>query len=343
MNKLHYLAAVAIGAMTLASCSNDEVISSVEKSQAISFDAMANKTSRAEVTTNGINRFRVFGCAMDNNTTDNHVVVFNDVTVSRPDGSTADNWTYDNTQYWAPNKDYYFVALSTNVMNPAWSFTAPTTHPGGLTVDNFLGYGSVSMDLSQVNAENDLVYSYASRATDAEITNSTKVPFTFHHMLSRLGLKFTNAITTTGYNIKITNVKIAGVTKSGEVNLGVDPSTLAWNPSAETIEITATVPNNAAGVAKDGSITSGYKFIIPSEQTFNISFDVEVLLNGVTYSQRSLSGTIAAKQYKPGCSYMLNASITIENIAPEGAKPIEFTVTAVDGWGNDEEGDIIIN
>lgn len=341
MKRIQLLAAVAMGVITLASCSSDEVISSVDQNKAIGFDAMANKSSRTEVSTNNIERFRVFGCTMDAGTTNNHATIFNGITVKRPN-LTSQNWGYENVQYWAPNKDYYFVAISTNVMDPKWAFTAPDTHPEGLaTGDSFKGYGTVTMDVAAVSADNDLVYAYASRTTDAEITNTTKVPFSFNHMLSRLGLKFTNAIASTGYTIVISDVKITGIAANGSVELGGDPSALAWTMSTETASVTATVPSNNE-LVKDGSTTSAYKFIIPGSQAISIEFTATVKLNGTVYSTRTLNGTIAAKEYQPGKSYMLNASITTDNIAPGGAKPIEFTVTSVAGWGDDNNDDITL-
>lgn len=341
MNKFHYLAAVALSAMTLASCSNDEVVSSLQNSKAISFDAMANKTGRSEVMTNNITRFRVYGCVTDNKSTDNHTVIFNNITVERPSTSSLD-WSYTNQQYWAPNKDYYFVALSTNVMDPKWKFTAPETHDGALAVgETFKGYGSVSMNVAEVNAENDLVYAYASRATDAEITDATKVKFSFNHMLSRLGLKFTNAIESNGYTIHIRDISIGGVASTGTVTLGVDPANLAWT-MGETTSITATVPDNNI-IDKTQSTTSASKFIIPGNQAMTISFNVDIMLNGTAYSSRSMTGKIAAQDYKPGCSYMLNANISMDNIIPGGAKPIEFEVIAVNGWGDDNDGEITID
>lgn len=341
MNRFYYYVAIAVsGVMMLSSCSSDEVVSVVEKTRPISFDAMANKSSRAEVNTSNIERFRVFGCTMDNGSVANHVTIFNNVTVKRSNTSVSD-WGYDNIQYWAPNKDYYFVAISTNIMDPKWTFTAPETHDATMSVNDFKGYGTVYMPVGAVNADNDLVYACAARATDAQTTNTSKVSFSFNHMLSRIGLKFTNAIASTGYTITISDVVINGVAASGSVDLGVKPEELAWTPSAETATITATVPDNN-NLVQNGYTTSGYKFIIPGTQTLAISFTAIVKLNGTTYSTRTVEGTIASKDYLPGRSYMLNASITAENIVPGGAKPIEFTVTSVAGWGDDESGDITI-
>ena len=346
MNKFHYFAALATSVLMLAGCSTDEVLSSAEKTQAIGFDAMANKPSRSEVTTANIERFRVFGCATNNNDpTTGHVIVFNNTTVAKditnPD-QTNTVWDYLGTQYWAPNKDYYFIALSTNVGNPQWSFTLPTTHDTELKADDsFKGYGTVVLNMNDNNrADNDLVYAYATRVIDADISNSSVVYFSFNHMLSRIGLTFTNTITTSGYSLSISNVYINGIANKGTVTLGSEPKDLQWTKEG-SINVPVGIPNNNNLTQLSPSTKSTeYKYIIPGNQELTISFDVEVKLNNVTYSTRTMSGTIAAKDYLPGHSYMLTAKIDQSNVAPGGAKPIEFTVTAVAGWGDDENGDI---
>lgn len=329
MKQINYLAALAVCAMTFTGCSNDEVISSVENPGVIGFNAMANKTGRAgEVTTANITRFRVFGWSTDASAATSFVTLFDNITVTK----TTD-WTYQNLRYWEPDKDYYFVAISTNNETPAWTYTAPTSLPAGTTTADFVGAGTLTTSISGVNAERDLVFDAASRTTDADITDATKVPFSFNHILSRIGVKFTNSIESEGYSLSISNVKVGGLINEASVDLGVTP--LAWTAAAgDAVSVTTTVPSNNS-LAKGASTTADYRFIIPGNQTISIQFDVDVRFNNQAYSKRTITGTIAAKDYAPGMSYMFNAPITIQNIIP-GAKPIEFTVTEVAGWGNDE-------
>lgn len=343
MKKIHLIAAVALGAMTLTGCSNDEVESSNVKSQAIGFKAMANKSSRSgEISTQSINRFRVFGCVTDAGTSNNHVMIFNDVSILKTNGT----WGYENAQnvqYWAPNKNYYFVALSTNNMTPAWTYVAPTEHPTPIPVDGFKGYGTVSMNVADVNADRDLVYAYSARTTDAGITDATAVSLSFNHMLSRIVIDFFNNIGSNGYSLTISNIELSGLNTAGSVDLGSEPSALKWNITDDTnATVTVDIPSNndiAIGLSAD----SDSKFIIPGEQTLAISFDVEVKLNKVVYSKRSMKGTISAKTYKPGVSYKFTATIDQSNITPEGAKPIEFKVSTVNGWGTDQTDDVEFN
>lgn len=348
MKQLHYLAVLAAGSLLLASCSNDEVVSVPTMPQkAIDFKAMANKSTRADVTTSSLDRFRVFGCNMDAGTSDNHVVSFNSVYVTKADGK----WTYQNVQYWAPNKDYYFVALSTNITQRAWSFDVPATHNETLSTDNFRGYGTVTMDLTKeigsgdiADADQDLVYAYAARTTDDEITNSSAVSFTFHHMLSRLAFTFKNTFENPNYTFMVSDIQLSGLVNKASCTLGVEPSALVWTPADDDTPATVSViiPEDAVASTTNSITSSGdYTYIIPGNQTLNITFDVTILLGGQTYSVRTITGTIAATDYAPGKSYMFTAEINQDNIIEGGAKPIEFTAT-VDSWGTNEEGSITI-
>lgn len=341
MKQIHYLAAIALGALIVSSCSSDEVVSSVEEPNVISFKAMANKSSRSgDVATQNISRFRVFGCATDNGSIANAITVFNNTIVTRTEDTN--NWSYNGIQYWAPNKDYYFVAISTNNPTPAWEYSGLGTIPAGTTVDNFKGCGTVTMDISGVNADRDLVYSYATRQTDATISNSTDVPFTFHHMLSRVKVKFVNQIANNAYTLNIADVKIGGLSAKASVDFGVEPKDLAWTVAdGVTATVTAVTPSdNIATNETNGHVESDNKFIIPSQQALTIEFTVNVKLNGNQYSSRTMKGTIANMTFVPGTSYLFTANISADNIADGGAKPIVFTVTSVDGWGDDTAGEI---
>ncbi|MBO4943491.1 MAG: fimbrillin family protein [Muribaculaceae bacterium] len=337
MKHLHYFIALAMGATMLGSCSNDNIVDAPAEPNVIGFKAMANKTSRAEVTTANIDRFRVFGCVSDAATGANHTTIFENTTVELKDGK----WSYQPTQYWAPDKDYFFVALSSNVKNPAWTFKAPDTHDNALDVNAFKGYGTVTMDIldQQGNGDRDLVYATATRRTDETISDATVVSLTFKHLLSRVAVQFTNGITSSAYSLVISNVSINGLYLKGSLELGVENMVWTTEGEAET-EITTVVPDNNKLTAELPSTKSDPSFIIPAIQQLSITFDVQVKLNGVNYSKRTLTGTVPSQAFEIGHSYLFTATITTDNISDEGAKPIEFDVTKVEGWGTDTPGSV---
>lgn len=346
MKKLHYLVAMSIVTLTLAGCSNEEVISSPEAiPQAISFKGMANKTSRTDVTSTNITRFRVFGCNTDAGALTNHVITFNDVTVTRAEGATS--WTYSPVQYWAPNKDYYFVALSTNSESPVWTYdpSTGTDHTEVLNVAGFKGYGTVNMDITKegINAGRDLVYSYNARTTGPAINDASSVDFTFQHMLSRVAFTFVNGFPAgSKYDISISNITVGGLVPTGSCKLGT--GVLNWVNTSETNRVSINVPvqsNNLLEPGQTVNTTPSNKFIIPCNQTLSISFNVTVKIDNQNYSTRTLQGNIAATDFQPGQSYMFTATVTADNIVEGGAQPIEFTASVSD-WPVDNKGEINI-
>lgn len=359
MKHLFMFAALAIGAMTLASCSNDEVIETTNAG-AIGFKAMSNKVTRAEVTTDNFTRFRVFGCLTDAGATTNHVVNFPAATATQVTKNEG-TWSYSPLQYWAPNKDYYFVAISSNVDNRKWEYTEPESHPAALTTAGFKGYGTVSFNNGATGAQgnNDLVYAYATRTTDATISNDAVVPFTFNHMLSRIKFKFINAVSSeaANYTFQIKDLKFTSAA-SGTVELGGEPADLAWQlgTTGEPASVAmatfdgsiadTAIPKKTGSPENDSSYSkvSNPSFIIPGTYSIGISFDIQVLLNDTPYVKHSRTGSVTITDgFKPGKSYLLSCSIDEENINPGGVKPIKFTVTSVTDWGPDNKGDISLD
>lgn len=340
MKKFNSISLLALAAAALlGSCSTDEVVDEApQPQQAISFKAVADKpVGRAEISLATFRGFRVFGCVTDaGDPTKNHVQLFNNelVTATKDETTGITSWTYPDPQYWSPEKDYYFVALSTNVDDRHWKIDFPTSHAAGsVSTADFKGYGTVTFDNSTVNGDRDLVYSYAARTTGTNVAAEGKVDLTFYHMLSRIGVKVTNGIENSEYTIKLKNMKIGGVLSSGSVDLGVEPAALAWTSDAtKTFEMP--VSTSDVAITKGNAFTSESRFVIPGTQKWGISFDVEVYLNKVIYSSNTVTGTISAKEYKPGNSYMLTTTVTMENVMPGGAKPIEFNVVNVSNWTN---------
>ncbi len=338
---LSSLLVIAVSAL-FVSCSQDEVVE-VSQEHAIGFNAMANKpVNRAagEVTTNGIERFRVFGCVSDKGTHENHVQLFDNVAVSKETGTS--NWSYSPAQYWATNKEYYFVALSTNVADKKWEYEMPSTHPADISVDNFKGCGTVEFDnsLDATSGTRDLVYAYSAVATGDDVNSMGPVYLTFNHMLSHIQIVMSNAIVNTDYAIKITNLKVNKTIAKGSVDLGVEPSALSWVPVTENgdVKLTSISATIASDEIVNNKLTSENRYIIPGEQELSVTFDIEVLYKKTTYSSHSLTGTIAKMTYKPGYSYRFDTEITEDNVVPGGAKPIIFGVTVVNTWNKESEG-----
>lgn len=353
MKNLNLMALAMLAAAMTVGCSKDEV-TDVSPSQVIGFKAMTdNVVDRAEVTKDNIARFRVYGCVSDKDTGANHTEIFGinpdgnlKTTVLRSGEAGNYTWTYENTQYWVSDKQYYFVALTTNATNPKWTFTAPATHS---VVSPFKGFGTVSLDNSSTtgaNCKNDLVYAYADKTTskdaDGKLVSPGVVNLTFYHLLSAIAVKVENTVENADYTFKVTSFEVGNLIAKGSVALGGKLQNLNWNEtSTEKMSIDMDLAQD--NIEKGKSVTSNKFFIIPgASQTLTVKFSVEVYLNGTSYTTHNLTGQISNQTFTPGNSYLFKTSLTADNINPDGSTKIEFDVINVAGWGTDN-GDITLD
>lgn len=342
MKKLNLMALAMLAAAVTVSCSKDEV-TDVSPSRVIGFKAMTdNPIDRAgnDVETANIYRFRVWGCTTANGSTSDHVMLFNEQIVLK--NKETNLWEYSPVQYWAYNKDYYFVALTTNQEEqPMYTYTAPTTHDASLKVAGFNGYGSVLFEQDKANGASDLVFAAKAVATGDNVNAMEAVDFQFQHLLSRISVKITNNIENPIYKLAVTDLNIGNTTKNATINLGTAP--LAWTPNTDVCGFSLAVA--APAVLQKGFRQSSPAYIIPGEQELNVSFKAVTYIssNGtdVKYNTETITGTVKAT-FEMGKSYLFTASVTEDNINPSGAKPIEFTVTGVTDWGSDIEGSVTI-
>lgn len=329
--KAIYLLAAGM-ALTLASCSNDELVKAPE-SAPIAFDSYIGKVTRAtDATLGNVNTITVYGYLGDSK-----VKLFDGTKVSNASG----DWTYSPLQYWTAGKDYFFTAVSSPVVEGnthygyEWSETLPDATAG------FCGTGTITLDNSGAAGNEDLIYSYATATTPNPMTaQPARVQFAFKHALSRVKFTFANAMGSNSYSIKVHSLTINNSAANGSLVLGTE--TPQWTAEGSTVlnlrDALFTPSDQIA--ANAASVASGTKFIIPeNEKSLTISFQVDLNVNGVlleTYSHNNV--TLPAISFQNGYSYNFVAELNPQNIDPEQELfPIEFTVTSVEGWT--ENGD----
>ncbi|MDE5788271.1 MAG: fimbrillin family protein [Bacteroidaceae bacterium] len=207
---------LAAGALALTACTSEEVLdeSSIH-SNAIGFETVVNKQTRATEITNGtFDKFGVFGyyVAKDQATGEyaNHgILVFNNESVTR-DGDGSANWSYQSsTRYWVPDAKYYFYAYSC----------------GGVKLNS--EYGNFSMDVTKGTAQerafritnyicdnthqHDLLFD---KQEEFQSSNST-VKFKFDHILTKVDAKFFSDFAPE-YEIEISDVKFSNIRNQGD-------------------------------------------------------------------------------------------------------------------------------
>ena len=81
------------------------------------------------------------------------------------------------------------------------------------------------------------------------------------------------------------------------------------------------------------------RFVIPAQKDWNITFIVDLLVNGQVIKTYGHEIVLTNAKFEPGKSYDLLAEIDHTNIDPATSQDaIEFTVTEITDWDNDHDG-----
>ncbi len=183
MYKKIVIGIAAMAALTLVSCSSDDLDSlsdNSSKNEAISFDGYLGRSAVAVNGTRGsevkignlqTDGFGVFGkyTSTDGQTSDANFFKNQKVTYS----TTESKWTYSPLKFWPSDGHIDFLAYAPYVNG--------TELTAGSKINNFIVSGVIT-------AQKDLLWTNATSQINADVTSSKKkVNFQFHHALSRLG------------------------------------------------------------------------------------------------------------------------------------------------------------
>lgn len=326
MKAIHLIAAGA--ALTLAACSNDEMVQAPEATP-IGFDSYIGKTTRAnDATLLNVKNITVYGYLGEAGAPK----LFDGQIVS----NTSDMWEYSPLQYWTAGKNYLFTAVASpassgnnNHYSYAWDDARPTV------IENFYGSGTIGFDNSRASGNEDLIYAFKTATTRSPLNEAPgKVSFSFKHALSRVKFTFKNAMASDAYSIKVYDLNINNAAATGSLKLGKE------NPKWTTDGTTSLVLRPDYFVPKSGEaannsqVASGKKFIIPETKALSISFKIDLIVSGNvigTYSH--IERVLPSVEFQNGYSYNFVAEITPKNIDPNKELfPILFDVTEVEGW-----------
>lgn len=366
MDKKFVMGIAAMAALTLVSCSSDDLDSfsdNSSKNEAISFDGYLGRSAVAVNGTRGsvenVNTlktkgFGVFGNYIAGAGQTSDANFFKNQPVTCP----GTKWTYSPLKYWPTNGHIDFLAYAPYVNG--------TELTDGSKINNF----TVSETIAN---QTDLLWAKATgQITDNfEGTTQKKVKFQFHHALSRLGYtvklsgNYSDNATFTLKKITLAGspdentkafyakgtIDLAKTGTKEELSKTNTPTGL-WTatPSADNkqnfpwFNASYTVTSPTASHPTDPDSKSDYLFVIP--QDFSLTTEgADKLYVIVEYDVTYKSGTkITNKVYKKlpikfeqGKAYMLNLTIGL---------PIEFdvdvdTVNGVDPW--DEQPDTNID
>ena len=359
MDKKFVMGIAAMAALTLVSCSSDDLDSfsdNSSKNEAISFDGYLGRSAVAVNGTRGSEEtketlktegFGVFGKYTDGKTSDANFFKNQKVTYS------GTKWTYTPLKYWPTQGKIDFLAYAPHKIGRELKENTTTFD---FTVEP---KAADQIDLLWANATGQITDNF-------EGTTKKKVNFHFYHALSRLGytVKLSGNYTSDNATFTLKKITLAGSPDekkgafytSGTIDLSkTNKEANLWSGQTgqqkfdwfsrnyQVTSSTASYPGSDIEKNKD------YLFVIPQDfsQTKTEGHDVDELYVIVEYDVTYTSShtTITNKVYKKlpikfeqGKAYMLNLTIGL---------PIEFdvdvdTFAGVEPWEevNDVPGKI---
>lgn len=366
MDKKFVMGIAAMAALTLVSCSSDDLDSfsdNSSKNEAISFDGYLGRSAVAVNGTRGsevkignlqTDGFGVFGKYTPTEAEGQASDLFINQQVTYDKSATpAPKWTYSPLKFWPAKGKIDFLAY------------APYDKNTTLTENSKINFKVAEKVADQKDLlwTNDMNHQITAKITSAK----DKVKFQFHHALSRLGYNVTLSgdYFSSGATFTVNKITLAGssdgTSKKAFYKEGtIDLSKTATKNNTENNKEDLSKTNTTTGLwtadtsdknkqnfdlvssdqllGKDGiKFGDNYLFVIP--QDFSGADELYVYVE-YTIDYGGETGSVTNKVYKQikkhflqGNAYMLNLTLGL---------PIEFDVdvtgvdAGVDGWGTDD-------
>ena len=345
MYKKFFMGIAAMAALTLVSCSSDDLNSlsdNSSKNEAISFDgylgrsAVAVNGSRGSVLDkdalqNSTEGFGVFGnyTSTDVTTTTYGENLFKNQLVTYDATAKTPAWTYKPVKYWSPAGHIDFLAY------------APFDSNQKLKERSKLDF-TVN---STITAQKDLLWANAANKTNTD----KPVTFIFNHALSRLGYTVKTSAAAEGTTITLNQITLAGSNdgakgafySAGIIDLSKTSSTDLWTNlnSDNKLKFDWVSSNKELSSNETKNDETEYLFVIPqnfSQKTTSADALYVIVDYTITYSDGTTVKTKVYKQlewdFEQGKAYTFNLTL--------GLTPIEFDVTTVQGWTDTSQGEI---
>ena len=343
MYKKFFMGIAAVAALTLVSCSSDDLNSlsdNSSKNEAISFDGYLG---RSAVAVNG-SRGSVLEIADLQKSKDGFGVFGNYSTTAGTTPTYGDNWflntqvtyskddtkwTYSPDKYWLPQGHIDFLAY------------AP--HVDGTMLKN---KSCIEFTVEgEVAKQKDLLWANAANKTKDNIASTNnKVKFKFAHALAKIGYTVKTNVVGTATTITLNKITLAGS--------DTEPATGAFYTNG-TIDLSK--ENKATGLWTNvegkqyftwfsgnqpltvSSVPNpNYLFVIPQDFSDAASDDLYVIvdytINYNTGETKTMTNSVSrkvGKKFEQGMAYMINLTI--------GLTPIEFNAE-VTAWDESDKG-----
>ena len=342
MDKKFVMGIAAMAALTLVSCSSDDLDSfsgNSSKNEAISFDGYLGRSAVAvngtrgsvlDVTAlqNSTEGFGVFGHYKEADGQEFGHDLFNNQQVTYKTSA----WTYSPLKFWPTQGHIDFLAYA----------------PYDRQYDNIVTKDNQKLTFtvdSNIENQKDLLWANAANKTNTD----KPVTFIFKHALSRLGYTVKTSATAEGTSITLNQITLAGSNdgakgafySAGIIDLSKTSSTDLWtNLNSDTkLKFDWVSSNKELSSNETKNDETEYLFVIPqdfSQKTTGADELYVIVDYTISYSDGTTMKTKVyqklEKNFEQGKAYTLNLTL--------GLTPIEFDVTTVEGWTDTNQGEI---
>ena len=114
-------------------------------------------------------------------------------------------------------------------------------------------------------------------------------------------------------------------------NMGTKAGTLTAEAANATLDIDFDDAGTNAIANNSGKASTTHYYLIPVKNTYNVTFNVELIQAGVSVGKYDRTATVEIDLQK-GISYDVKAILNDKNATTNELFPIEFTVDGVEGW-----------
>lgn len=341
MYKKFFMGIAAMAALTLVSCSSDDLDSfsdNSSKNEAISFDgylgrsAVAVNGTRGSVLDNTTLPSKGFGVFGHYTSTETENVafgsnLFNNVKVTGTTSTGGTTWTYAPKKYWPTEGHIDFLAYAPHEENK--TLTGSSIE---FTVAN------------TVTKQEDLLWAKAEKQTKVANSGANKVKFTFNHALAKIGYSLKQKEAYNNTTITVTSIKLVGSDSKGAfytkgtIDLSKEnKDEHLWTPDESVAKQNFDWLSSDKVLTTDVAKSDNYLFVIPQDFSATAANSLSVVVtytvktDGTAELKNTVTKTITAN-FLQGKAYMINLNI--------GLTPIEFDATVENWTDGDNIGDI---
>lgn len=324
-------ALIAVLALAAVACNKAEIVEQTPADAIVFDNAFVDNATKAaydgSYNTGNLEAFEVYATI---NRDGNSANIFNKELVKKGNSlGQGVNWSYDanHTQYWVPGNTYKFRAVADGNVDNVSEVVA-------LEADKYM---ATSINLLDASAQKDIL---VAEETVNYVSGAHTVKFTFEHILAKVKFTIKNTIATNnGYSYKVSNISMNDIAKNGVYTFGRGWTSVAvpatYDLSFGNAVATGTETGaEASDIPYNSSMESNYdRLLIPTTETFNITFDYQLLKDGIVIDTKIGEDITASNlELQPGHAY--NFIFSLGN----PGDPIQFDVLTVTDWVENHTG-----